>query len=136
MDTVSPDKRSWVMSRVKGRDTKPELVVRSLLHSMGYRFRLCRRDLPGIPDIVLPKHMTVVFVHGCYWHRHDCKNGLRYPSSRQDYWLPKFERTKERDARNRRLLMNAGWKVLVIWECQLKDREQLRQVLLNFLNSE
>lgn len=133
MDTISKEKRSWVMSRIKGRDTKPELAVRSLLHSMGYRFRLYRKDLPGKPDIVLPKHKVAIFVHGCYWHRHNCKSGIREPKSNLDYWLPKFERTKQRDAESRARLFEQGWKVLIVWECMTKDGEKLREMLESFL---
>ena len=134
MDSVSPEKRSWVMAQIKGQDTKPEKIVRSLLHSMGYRFRLQRKDLPGKPDIVLPKYQTVIFVHGCYWHRHDCPNGQRIPKSRLDFWLPKLERNRERDIKNHALLRVQGWNVLVIWECQLKNINTLQQNIQSFLN--
>lgn len=134
MDRVSKEKRSLVMSRIKGRDTKPELAVRSLLHAMGYRFRLCRKDLPGRPDIVLPRRKAVIFVHGCFWHRHDCKSGNREPKSNLDYWLPKFERTKRRDAENRAKLLEQGWKVLTVWECMTRKRDDLREMLESFLN--
>lgn len=134
MDTISKEKRSWVMSRIRGRDTMPELAVRSLLHKMGYRFRLCRKDLPGKPDIVLPRHKIAIFVHGCYWHRHDCKCGAREPKSNLDYWLPKFERTKRRDAENQAKLLKQGWKVLIIWECMTKDKDELREMLESFLD--
>ena len=114
MDSISPEKRSWVMSQVKGRDTKPEKVVRSLLHRMGYRFRLQRKDLPGKPDIVLPKYRAVIFVHGCYWHRHDCVNGRRLPKSRLDFWKPKLENNRERDLKNQADLQELGWNVLEV----------------------
>lgn len=133
MDTVSREKRSWVMSRIRERDTKPERIVRSLLHSMGYRFRICRKDLPGKPDIVLPKYNTIIFVHGCYWHRHDCKSGVRLPKSNLDYWLPKFERTVQRDAAICEKLIARGWKVLTVWECMTKDNDILRKLLESFL---
>lgn len=134
MDSVSQEKRSWVMAQVKGRDTKPEKAVRSLLHSMGYRFRLQRKDLPGKPDIVLPKYRTAIFVHGCYWHRHDCPNGQRFPKSRLDFWLPKLEGNQERDRKNQALLREQGWNVLVIWECQLRDVNALQENVRTFLN--
>jgi DNA mismatch endonuclease, patch repair protein len=113
------------MSRIRSKDTKPEIAVRSLLHRMGYRFRLHRRDLPGKPDIVLPKHRTVVLVHGCFWHRH---KGCKYayiPRSRVDFWEKKFAENVERDNRNRKDLRREGWKVIVVWECQLRDPNRL-----------
>ena len=133
MDSVSPEKRSWVMAQVKGRNTRPEKAVRSLLHHMGYRFRLQRVDLPGKPDIVLPKYRTAVFVHGCYWHRHDCPNGQRLPKSRLDFWLPKLEGNRERDIRKQSLLRKQGWNVLIIWECQLRDTNTLQENIRAFL---
>ena len=125
VDTVTKEKRSWNMSRIKGKDTKPELIVRSMLHRMGYRFRLHRKDLPGKPDIVLPKYRTVIFVHGCFWHRHKrCKYAYN-PKSRVEFWQNKFAGTIERDKRHRRQLKTLGWKVLVIWECQIKKLKTL-----------
>ena len=121
------------MSRVKGRDTKPEKAVRSMLHRLGYRFRLRRSDLPGRPDIVLPKYKSVIFVHGCYWHRHDCPNGRRLPRSRLDFWKPKLEGNRERDLRHYKSLDNQGWKVLIIWECMLKDTPLLVNKIQGFL---
>jgi DNA mismatch endonuclease (patch repair protein) len=133
MDSVSPEKRSWVMAQVKGRNTRPEKVVRSLLYSMGYRFRLHRRDLPGKPDIVLPKYRAALFVHGCYWHRHDCPNGQRFPKSRLDFWRPKLEGNKKRDIQKQAFLREEGWNVLIIWECQLRDTDALRENIRAFL---
>lgn len=133
MDSVSPEKRSWVMAQVKGRDTRPEKAVRSLLHSMGYRFRLQRGDLPGKPDIVLPKYHAVIFVHGCYWHRHDCPNGRRLPKSRLDFWLPKLEGSRKRDIQKQVLLRERGWNILVIWECMLRDTSALQETIRAFL---
>lgn len=135
MDSVSSEKRSWVMSKVKGHDTKPEKTVRSLLHSMGYRFRLQRKDLPGTPDIVLPKYKTVIFVHGCYWHRHNCPNGQRTPKSRLDFWLPKLEKNRERDIKNQALLHEQGWNILIIWECQLRDIKTLQENIRAFFKN-
>lgn len=132
-DSVSPEKRSWVMSRVKNRDTGPEKLVRSTLHRLGFRFRLRRKDLPGTPDIVLPKHKAVIFVHGCYWHRHDCPNGRRLPKSRLEFWLPKLTGNRERDVKQQNLLREAGWRVLVVWECELKDQGELDRRLNRFL---
>ena len=126
MDKVNPEKRSWTMAQVKDRNTCPEKTVRSLLHRMGYRFRLQRTDLPGKPDIVLPKLKTVVFVHGCFWHRHPGCKRATIPASNTEYWNPKFARTVARDARNQGLLEAAGWRVLVIWECEMKNLAELR----------
>lgn len=117
--------RSDIMRAVKRAHTKPEIIVRQALHALGLRFRLHRRDLPGSPDIVLPKFRTVIFVHGCFWHRHpDCRYATT-PKSRQDYWLPKFEANIERDARKEAQLRELGWRVLVIWECETKSLEAL-----------
>ena len=113
------------MSRIRGKDTKPEIAVRSILHRTGYRFRLHRRDLPGNPDIVLPKYHTVILVHGCFWHRH---RGCKYaytPKSRVDFWQKKFTENVERDKRNRKALRQEGWKVVVVWECELRDPDKL-----------
>lgn len=113
------------MRRVHSTDTKPERKVRSLLHRLGYRFRIHRPDLPGKPDIVLPKHRTVIFVHGCFWHRHqDCPHTTT-PASRQEYWLPKFRRTIDRDRKNQEALRESGWNIVVVWECETKDLKKL-----------
>lgn len=124
MDTLSKEKRSWNMSRIKGKDTKPELIVRSILHSMGYRYRLHQKNLPGKPDLVFKKYRTVIFVHGCFWHRHD---GCRYaynPKSRMKFWREKFKATVERDRKKAAELRSAGWKVIVVWECELNKNAQ------------
>lgn len=120
VDTLTSERRSWNMSRIRGRDTGPELRLRSLLHRAGFRFRLHPRNLPGRPDIVLPKHRTAIFVHGCFWHRHPgCRNATT-PSTRPEFWKEKFESNVSRDARNRAELEAAGWSVLTVWECELK----------------
>ena len=122
------------MAAVKGSDTTPELIVRRLLHAAGYRFRLHRKDLPGKPDIVLPKHRAVVFVHGCFWHQHpNCKHAAR-PTSRRSYWDPKLDRNVARDTRNLAALEEAGWRTLVIWECEMGDKEALARRLAAFLD--
>jgi DNA mismatch endonuclease (patch repair protein) len=134
-DRLTPEARSRLMARVRGKDTKPELAVRRLLHAMGYRFRLHRKDLPGTPDIVLPGRGTAIFVHGCFWHRH---SGCRYatvPGTRPDYWIPKFARNVERDEQARQALKDAGWVVGVIWECQTKDPSGLEALIKDFLFS-
>jgi len=124
-DVFSKSKRSEVMSRIKGQNTKPELVVRSLLHRLGYRFRLHRATLPGKPDIVLPRFKTVIFVHGCFWHRHkDCRFAYT-PKSRTDFWLKKLGSNVIRDIQVTSDLEILGWRVITIWECELRDMDQL-----------
>ncbi|WP_040650652.1 very short patch repair endonuclease [Roseovarius sp. 217] len=135
MDILTPEQRSERMSRVRGRDTKPEMLVRRLTHGMGYRYRLHRRGLPGSPDLVFPSRMKVIFVHGCFWHQHldpGCKLA-RLPKSKLDFWGPKLETNRERDERNLVLLAELGWDVLVIWECQTKNREELQTRIGEFL---
>jgi len=123
------------MSRIRGKDTAPEVLVRSLLHRMGYRFRLHRSDLPGRPDIVLPRYRTVVFVHGCYWHRHPgCKYAYT-PKSRTDFWKKKFRDNVRRDRRSRQELEVAGWTVLIVWECEAADMAALADRLADQLRS-
>ena len=117
--------RSDIMRAVKRADTAPEIIVRQVLHALGLRFRLHRRDLPGSPDIVLPRFRTVIFVHGCFWHRHpDCRYTTT-PKTRQEYWLPKFAANIERDLRKEAQLQALGWRVLLVWECETKQREEL-----------
>jgi DNA mismatch endonuclease, patch repair protein len=128
MDKVSADQRSRNMAAVRSHDTKPEKVVRSILHSLGLRFRLHQRSLPGSPDIVLRRHGAVVLVHGCFWHGHECRRG-KMPSSRQDFWIPKLAGNRERDARQVRELNALGWRVLTIWECEVKDVAKLSRRL-------
>lgn len=133
MDTIDAERRSWNMSRIRGKDTKPELIVRSALFKQGFRFRLHRRDLPGSPDIVLPKYKTVVLVHGCFWHRHENCRYAYMPKSRIDFWREKFEGTIERDKVNNAKLEDLGWLVVVVWECEVKDPEietRLRNAIL------
>ena len=122
------------MSRIRGKDTKPELRVRSQLHRMGYRFRLHRKDLPGRPDIVLPKYDTVIFVHGCFWHRH---KGCRFaytPKTRVAFWETKFEQNVRRDRRNDAALRKRGWRIIRIWECRTGDPQKLQQKLTCIFN--
>jgi DNA mismatch endonuclease (patch repair protein) len=137
-DTLTQTQRSERMSLVKGKDTKPERIVRQLAHSLGFRFRLHRRDLPGRPDLAFPKYKAAIFVHGCFWHRHpdkDCKLA-RMPKSRLDFWTNKLEGNRARDLRKQEELANQGWRVLVIWECELKDDEGLARKLRSFLSGE
>jgi len=122
------------MSRIRYKDTKPEMSVRSLLHALGYRFRLHRKELPGRPDIVLPKHSKIVMVHGCFWHGHACRLASN-PKSNQGYWAPKIAANRQRDARNAAELARLGWSVLELWECEIKDLAATEQRLRAFLGS-
>jgi DNA mismatch endonuclease (patch repair protein) len=126
-DRLSRERRSWNMSRIRSRDTQPERIVRSALHRAGYRFRLHRRDLPGRPDIVLPRYHTAIFVHGCFWHRHkQCR--LAYtPKSRVTFWTEKFRRNVERDRENTAALRKLGWRVITVWECEATSPEKWLQ---------
>ena len=124
-DVYPPEKRSAVMRRVKGRDTGPERQVRRLLWSLGARYRLHRKDLPGKPDVVLSGRRLAIFVHGCFWHGHDCARGARVPKANRDYWQAKIARNRARDAASRAALEALGWRVETVWECQLRDRATL-----------
>lgn len=125
VDRVSEEQRSWNMSRIRGANTKPELQLRSLLHSAGYRFRLHDPKLPGRPDIILKKYRAVIFVHGCYWHRHsNCPNATT-PGTRTKFWQAKFDDTVERDKRNAAELADRGWHVITVWECELARDPQV-----------
>ena len=134
-DTLTPKQRSERMSRVRGADTKPEMRVRRVVHGMGYRYRLHRRNLPGTPDLVFAPRRKVIFVHGCYWHRHpDPKCPLaRLPKSRLEFWLPKLEGNRRRDGLNQAKLRKMGWEILVIWECQLRSQASLQGRIAKFL---
>lgn len=125
-DVYSPQKRSAVMARVKGKNTTPELAVRKALTGLGARYRLHRKDLPGKPDIVLAGRRLAIFVHGCFWHGHDCARGARVPQANRDYWVAKVARNQARDQRNRADLDASGWRVETVWECELKDPAALR----------
>ena len=120
-DTISKAERSALMARIRGKDTKPEVFVRSALHRAGFRFRLYARGLPGRPDIVLPRHGVVIFVHGCFWHRHGCALASE-PATRRRFWQAKFEANMARDRRNARALRKLGWRVLTGWECALRTK--------------
>jgi DNA mismatch endonuclease (patch repair protein) len=121
VDTLSTAERSEIMSRVRGKDTRPEMVVRRLVHKAGFRYRLHVSDLPGRPDLVFPKRKKVIFIHGCFWHSHSGCPHARVPKSRTNFWTAKFESNKTRDERNSHALTEAGWDVLVLWECELRD---------------
>lgn len=136
MDRITQEKRSWNMSQIRGKNTKPELAVRSALHRLGFRFSLHRSDLPGKPDLVLPKYHAAIFVHGCFWHRHKgCK--LAYsPKTKQEFWQQKFSNNVDRDKHNLDALTELGWNPIVIWECEIKKDlsgaiEKIRDMLLN-----
>ncbi len=126
--------RRKTMQAVKGKDTKPELFVRRLLYSLGYRYRLHRKDLPGKPDIVFPGRKKIIFVHGCFWHGHSCKRGAREPKTNTEYWRQKITGNMARDKEHKKKLKKAGWDVLVVWECQLKDEKRLVETLMTFLD--
>jgi len=123
------------MAKVRSKDTKPEMIVRRLIYSLGFRYRLHRKDLPGKPDLVFFHRKKVIFVHGCFWHRHNCKAGRKEPKSNQEYWIPKLERNLLRDKENREVLVKMGWRVLVLWECELKNKEDLTKMVKLFLDS-
>lgn len=133
MDPLTREHRSWNMSRIRSRDTTPELTVRSMLHRLGYRFRLHRRDLPGSPDILLPKYRTAIFVHGCFWHRHSGCRFAYMPKTRQQFWARKFEDNRRRDRRVTRALRRDGWRVAVIWECETDNPVHLKAKLRRLL---
>jgi DNA mismatch endonuclease (patch repair protein) len=128
-DVHTPEQRSRNMAAIKGKDTKPEKRVRSALHALGYRFRLHGAGLPGRPDIVLPKHRTVIFVHGCFWHSHNCRWGRVVPKTRAGFWEEKRRGTSERDVRNIKALEAAGWRVRIVWECQSREGGELLALL-------
>jgi DNA mismatch endonuclease, patch repair protein len=125
--------RSAIMRAVKSKDTTPELLVRRLAHSLGFRFRLHRRDLPGNPDLTFPRLQRIIFVNGCFWHGHDCARGARVPKANRSYWTAKIDRNRERDVRTGKELRALGWKVLVVWECETKDVDSLAGKIREFL---
>lgn len=135
-DIYSAEKRSELMSRVRSKNTKPEMAVRSLLHGMGYRFRLHRKDLPGNPDIVLPKYRSVIFVHGCFWHQHSGCSKAKIPERNKDYWEPKLNRNVQRDSEAQRALAESGWGAMVLWECEINSQNPMvLRKIRNFLQS-
>lgn len=131
-DTRTPDQRRRIMQSVGTKDTGPEMVVRRIAHRLGYRYRLHRKDLPGSPDLVFPTRRKAVFVHGCFWHGHGCPKG-RLPKSRPEFWVPKIERNRERDAGAVRALEDRGWESLTLWQCETKDAEAIKAKLVDFL---
>lgn len=135
MDTLTTEERSARMSLVRSVDSKAEMTVRRIAHLLGYRYRLHRSDLPGRPDMVFAGRRKIIFVHGCFWHRHDCPAGRRLPKSQIDFWKNKLERNQERDAEHLRQLTAAGWDVLVIWECETRDSQGVKDRLKSFLDA-
>jgi DNA mismatch endonuclease (patch repair protein) len=134
-DKISAERRSANMRRIRSKDTSPEIALRSLIHRLGYRFRLHRKDLPGNPDMVFPSRRKVIFVHGCFWHQHrECREG-RVPGSRLEYWGPKLRRNQERDAEAQASLKGQGWRSLTVWECQLKDAAAVLKTVKRFLRA-
>ncbi|WP_272910951.1 very short patch repair endonuclease [Falsiroseomonas oryziterrae] len=135
VDSLTPPERSRIMAAVRAKNTRPEMAVRSLVHRMGYRFRLHRKGLPGRPDLVFPGRRAVIFVHGCFWHRHPDPTCplARMPKSRLDFWRPKLEANKERDSANVSRLTEQGWRTLVVWECELRDMAAVAENVRRFL---
>src|SRR5688572_13634011 len=134
-DVLTPQQRSFNMSRIRNRDTKPEILVRSIVHRLGYRYRLHKRDLPGKPDLVLVRHGKIINVHGCFFHMHTCKYGRVVPATNAEFWLTKRSGNVVRDKRNLRSLKKAGWSVLTVWECETKNILKLGKKLNSFLRS-
>ena len=133
MDSLSTARRSANMSRIRSKDTKPELLIRRMLHGLGYRYSLHRRDLPGVPDLVFPSRKKVILVHGCFWHQHKgCSDG-RLPKSHKEYWLPKLLRNVKRDGRNISKLRRDKWSVILLWECEIANVDTMRKRLVRFL---
>jgi DNA mismatch endonuclease (patch repair protein) len=132
-DVHSPEQRSRNMASIRGKDTLPEKFVRSLLHRLGYRFRLHRRDLPGKPDLVFPSRRKVIFVHGCFWHMHHCRWGRVIPGTNAEFWRTKRQTNCDRDRKAQAALSGAGWQILVVWECDVRDETALRERLQDFL---
>jgi len=135
VDVHSKTQRSYNMSQIKCKNTKPEMIVRSLVHRMGYRYSLHRKDLPGKPDLVLTRHSKIIFVHGCFWHMHNCRYGRVKPKTRAKFWQKKRQGNVERDRKNLRQLRKDGFKVLVIWECQTRNIDTLTKKLSKFLST-
>lgn len=135
VDVLTPEQRRKCMASIRSKDTKPELIVRKLVHAMGFRYRLHRKDLPGKPDLVLPGLKKIIFVNGCFWHMHRCRYGRVKPKTNIEFWQEKRESNKKRDARSREALKKNGWDVLVVWECWTRDLKNVEEHLRLFLNS-
>jgi len=135
VDSLSPAERSVIMSRVRSKNSRPELFVRRLVFALGYRYRLHGKDLPGRPDLVFRKQRKVIFVNGCFWHRHESCSLARLPKSRLDFWVPKLQGNEIRDRGNRRMLAKQGWRTLTIWECELKQANRVQSRVRRFLDA-
>ena len=135
-DNMTSEDRSRTMSRIRSRDTRPEKLVRQIAHRLGFRFRLCRRDLPGCPDLVFPRLQCVIFVHGCFWHSHSCKKGRRKPFNNALHWKTKLKKNVARDRAAVRKLRRVGWRVLVLWECEIRNLEKLESQIDSFLKAD
>lgn len=134
MDTLTKKQRSCCMAKIRSKDTAPELKVRRLIHKLGFRFRLHRSDLPGCPDIVMPRHKKIILIHGCFWHMHNCQFGIVKPKTNRTYWEKKREGNERRDTRNINMLKDMDWQILVIWECWTKNIMALEHRIFPFLN--
>lgn len=134
MDNLTQAERSELMGKIRGKDTRPEMLVRRLVYSMGYRYRLHRTNLPGKPDLVFSKRRKIIFIHGCFWHRHICASGQRIPKSNVEFWTVKLEGNRERDKRAIESLQSAGWGVLIVWECELRNIDELTRQIRKFLD--
>lgn len=132
-DTLTPEERSKRMSLIRSKDSSPEMKLRSLVHKMGFRYRLHVKDLPGTPDLVFPSRRAVIFMHGCFWHRHEGCKLARLPKSKLDFWKPKLEENRKRDIRNQNQLKELGWRVLVVWECEMSNHELVSEKVREFL---
>jgi len=135
MGKTPSETRSNTMRAVKSRDTKPEMIVRRMVHAMGKRYRLHRDDLPGKPDLTFPRLRKIIFVHGCFWHGHDCKRGARQPKDNAGYWSKKISRNKDRDVRTMEALKSLDWDVLIVWECETRNHSIVKEKLNSFLKS-
>lgn len=134
VDVLTKKQRQYCMSRIQGKDTKPEMVVRKLVFALGYRYRLHDKKLLGKPDLVFPGRHKVIFVHGCFWHRHNCKYGKVIPQTRKQFWEEKLNKNKERDKKNKRKLQKLEWDVLVVWECETKDVKKSKHLISKLNN--
>lgn len=135
-DVLTPEQRKYNMSRIRYKDTRPEMIVRSVVHGMGFRYKLHNSTLPGKPDLVLTRHRKIIFVHGCFWHMHTCKYGRVKPRTNAEFWENKRLGNVKRDRKNIRELKNDGWQILIVWECWTKDLSHLRKKLLAFLTEQ
>lgn len=132
-DVFTPEQRSRIMRQVKSKNTSAEIEVRRIVWRLGFRYRLHRHDLPGVPDLVFPMRKKIIFIHGCFWHGHECARGNRIPKSNHEYWLAKVEKNKARDNANQESLQNKGWTIMIVWECALKNKATLSEEIRHFL---